>query len=240
MERKRSLLAVGLVILGLAASLPAQAVDHRNVVRFGLSWISPTGDLTTDGFFVEPIDAATRLEFTGDLTLEPDAAIGIHGSWEWKFTDRFGVEVGLLGAEHDVEGRIRGVARVIRNSDNAILDEFPLDETDDVAEIQVTPWVVGAILHLTPEARADVWVGIDLAYVLYGDLSIDGEDIPIDDELTGGAVVGVDVPLGDGAWALSGAVRYLSTEAEPSESGPDARALSVDPWIVQFGAAYRF
>jgi outer membrane protein W len=231
---------VVVAIFATAVALPAQAADHRNVIRFGLSWVSPTGDLTTDGFFVEPIDDATRLEFTGDLTVEPDAALGLHGSWEWRFSDRFGLELGLVGADHDVEGRLTGVARVIRNADNAILDEMMVDETEDIAEIQVTPWVFGALAHLTPEARVDVWIGIDLAYVMYDDLEIDGESVPMDDELTGGAVVGLDVPLGDGAWAVSGAIRYIATEAEPSDSGPDAEAVGVDPWIVQVGLAYRF
>ncbi len=238
---RTGVIAVGTIaLLVLAAGGPVAAAEHDNIIRGGIVWISPTGDLTTNGFFVEPVDDETRVEFQGDLILEPDDAFGAAVSYERRLTDLVGVEVGFFGAKHDVSGRLVGVLQLIRNVDNVVLDEVPLDESDTIGDVMVTPWTAGVNFHLTPASRADLYLGGYLAYVFYGDLDIEGEKIPMDDEFTFGVVVGVDVPFRDSRWGFNASGRYLRTEAQPSESGPDSMALGVDPYILQAGIAFRF
>jgi outer membrane protein W len=50
----------------------------------------------------------------------------------------------------------------------------------------------------------------------------------------------LDIPLGDKGWMLTGAARYLDTEAEPKDMGPGDVPLDVQPWVVQISAGYRF
>lgn len=218
----------------------AHPADEKNIVRFGIAYIAPTGDLTVDGFFVEDIDLNNRIEFSGDLVLEADAAVGVSFAYERRFGNLLGLEVSLLGTSHDVTGRMKGVARLIRNSDNAILDEVEVDESDTVGEIDVTPLLVGANFHVTSGRSVDLYMGPFVGYVMYGDLDIQGEKIDMDDNVAYGLVVGIDVPFGKGRWVFNGAARYMKTEAEPNESGPDAMALTVDPFVLQVGVGYRF
>ena len=218
--------------------LETRASDRDHVLRLGVVWIAPTGEWTTDGFFVEPVDPETRVEFSGDLTLEPDDAVGVAFSYEWRLTRRLGAEVGFFGAQHDISGRLTGVAQLIRNEDNEVLDEMTFDETETVGDITFTPWTVGVNVHLTPAKKIDVYAGPYLAYVLYGDLDIDGDKIPIDDEFTFGVVAGVDVPIGIGGWMFCGSLRYLHTQATASDT--DRMVLDFDPYVAQAGAAYRF
>ena len=216
------------------------AAGRDNVVRFGIVWISPTGGLTTNGFFVEPVDDETRIEFQGDLTLEPDDAFGAAISYERRLTDLIGVEIGFFGAKHDLSGRLAGVLQLIRNVDNVVLDEVAFDETDRIGDIMVTPWTAGVNFHVAPAERVDVYLGPYLAYVLYGDLDIEGETIPIDGQFTFGVVAGIDLPFQGSRWMFNASGRYLQTQAQPSESGPDAMALDVDPYVLQAGIAFRF
>lgn len=238
--RQDRLAVVICVCLFLAAMTAAQSADTKNTVRFGVAYLVPTGDLTVDGFFVEDVDIDTRIEFSGDLILEPDEAVGGYLAYERRLGELLGVEVSLLHAGHDVSGRLVGTARLIRNSDNAILEETDVDESDTIGDIDVTPLLVGANFHLTSGHSVDVYLGPFVGYVMYGDLDIQGEKIGIDDDVAYGAVVGIDIPFGKGRWVFSGAARYMKTDAQPSESGPDALALPVDPYVVQAGLGYRF
>jgi outer membrane protein W len=226
-------------LLVIGGGVAVRAADRDNVVRFGIVWISPTGDLTTDGFFVEPVDEETRIEFQGDLTMEPDDAVGAAISYERRFTDLLGLEVGFFGAQHDISGRLAGTLQLIRNADNVILDELAFDETDTIGDIMVTPWTAGVNFHLTPAKPVDLYLGPYLAYVFYGDLDIEGEKIPIEDEFTFGVVVGIDVPFHDSRWTFNASGRYLHTQAQLSESGPDS-TMDVDPYVLQAGLGFRF
>jgi len=223
----------------VAAPAEAAAPDRPNVVRGGLAYVVPTGDLTTDGFFVAPVDPDTRIEFSGDLILEPQEQLGGWVEYERRFTDRIGLDVALLATGHDVDGTLRGTLRLIDNATNDILEETPVAETEKVADIDFTPLFVGANFHLTPGRSFDVYLGPFVAWVTYGDLELGDESISIDDDFGLGAVVGIDLPVGRGRWNFSGALRYLQTEADPG-SGPDDRPLDVNPWIVQAGVGYRF
>lgn len=229
-----------LVVCGVIGHAPALAGDGRNLVRFGAAWVNPTGDLTVDGFYVEDVDPGTRLEFQGDLKLEPDSAVGFWLGYERLFTDTIGLEVGVLYSSPDVKGTLDGTLYLIDNGTNAVIEQMDVVVTEDITDIDFTPVTVGANFHLTSGSDVDLYLGPFAAWVMYGDLTIDTESVGIDDEFTWGAVVGVDVPLGARGWAFSGALRYMKASAEPEGSGPDDYPLDVDPWIVTVGAAKRF
>jgi len=229
--------AVSILALGVTVG---HAADPKNVIRFGVAYVAPTGDLTTDGFYVEDVDPNTRLEFQGDLLIEPTEALGFWVGYERRFSRLFGLEATVLSANHDVDGTLTGTLYLIDNGTNEILEQMSFQGTETVAEIRVTPLMIGADFHVLGQAKVDLYLGPFVAFVTYGDLDIDGESIPIDDETAYGALVGVDVPVSKGGWSFSAVVRYLKTEAQPSESGPDSMALDVDPWIVQAGAGYKF
>jgi hypothetical protein len=224
----------------ICGGVNGHAADRQNLIRFGAAYVAPTGELTTDGFFVEDVDPATRLEFMGDLVIEPTEAVGLWISYERRFGHLIGLDATLLGADHDVDGTLSGTISLIDNGNNEVLQQESFQATEDLADLQITPLMVGANFHVLRDGAVDLYLGPFLAYVFYGDLDFGFESIPIDDDVGFGAVVGVDVPLGKGGWVFSGAIRYLTTDAQPSESGPDSMALDVDPWIVQVGAGYRF
>jgi outer membrane protein W len=192
-----------------------------------------------NGSFVEPIDPSTRIEFAGDLILEPQEELGLWLEYERRFGARIGLDVALLQSGHDVDGTVKGTLMLVDNMTDDVLEMTQVSETEKIGEIDFTPLFVGVNFHLTPARPLDVYLGPFLAWVTYGDLEFDDESISIDDDFAIGAVAGVDVPFGRGRWCFSGALRYLGTEADPG-SGPDDHPLDVNPWIVHAGVGYRF
>lgn len=241
MPKNRSM-AVVVGFLAISWLFPAAfAADEKNRFRFGAVFASPTGDLTVDGFFVEDVDPDTRLEFQGSLGIEADGALGYWLAYERLFTERVGMEVTLLGSDHDVDGTLDGTLFLIDNPTGTILEQEALRETERIGDIAIMPLTIGANFHLTPRRPFDLYAGPFAAFVSYDDLELIGEEsIAIDDDVAFGAVVGIDVPFGGGSWYFSGAARYLSTEADPKGSGPDDHPLDVNPWFVQVGVGRRF
>jgi len=234
MRRIPILLAIAVVLVGS----PALSAERASLVRFGGAYVVPTGDATTDGFFVEDLGDGTRLEFQGDLTIEPTEAVGLFLSYEYRLSPLLGVEAALMSANHDVDGTLDGTLRLIDNSDNSVLEEVSFSETATVGDISVMPLTVGLNVHLLGDGAVDLYAGAMAGYVFFGDLELDldGEDASasIDDDFTFGAVAGLDFSLGE-RWILGGAVRYLSVSAES-----EGDSLPVDPWVVQLHAGVRF
>jgi len=228
------------VLMVCCAVTAAPAAETANVVRFGALWSHPTGDLTSDGFFVEDLGDGTRLEFSGTLTVEADDALGFAFGYERRLTDLIGLDFNLFQANHDVDGTLSGIARIIDNTTGAILDETPLELTETVGDVDVTPVLVGANFHVSRGRSFDLYLGPFLGYVLYGDLEIEGEKVSIDDDLAFGAVLGVDVPFRGDRWTFCAALRYLNTKAEPKDMAPEDSPLDVKPWIAQVGFGRRF
>gem|GEM_PF-1509172 len=110
-------------------------------------------------------------------------------------------------------------------------------------DIDFTVFTVGANFHLTPDRRADVYLGPFVGFVSYDDVSFQtlGRQtrIDFDDDLGFGAQVGVDLPFTrDGRWGFNSALRYLTTTAE--EDRGRRRQLDLDPLILSAGISVRF
>lgn len=83
--KRLSLLAISILILLLASSF-AWADAGNNAFRFGVQFVSPTGDL------VEGVE-----------TLEADDAVGVSLGYEHVFIDRIGLDFNLGFSKHDLE-----------------------------------------------------------------------------------------------------------------------------------------
>lgn len=231
---------VVLVLCLVGACGVADSADGKNVFRFGGAYVSPTGDLSGEESAEEDLGDGTMLALEGTLTIEPQSEMALLLGYERRFTDLFGLELVMWNAKHDVDGRFDGDYWLLDSETGGLIETGSLAFTEKLGDVSVTPLTAGVNFHLTRQSRIDLYAGPTIGYVLYGDLGIGEEKLPIDDDFTWGAVVGVDVPLGEKGWMFTGAVRYLDTEASPEDLGPGDNALDVSPWIVQVSAGYRF
>lgn len=176
------------------------------------------------------------VESSHDILL--DASLGFGADLEYWLSPRFGVDVGVLTAN-------------VR--DEPDLDFFGIDVD---TEVRVTPVVARLNLHLTPDSRVDLHIAPVAAWVKIGDGTMrvrdnlfgNGEEesvrVPIDDELTWGASLGFDVPLGRSSY-LTFEATYLSldfTVRDPQVRDPEEVVFpgDLDPVFVHIGYGVRF
>jgi outer membrane protein W len=152
-----------------------------------------------------------------DGTVETDNALGAGLVFEIRQEHYFGVEIGFLATRFD----------------------FKVTQTDEVfAQAIVVPLTIGVDFHLLRRnVNPDLYITPLVSYNLWGDLeSVDtDEKIKIDNEWGYGAVLGLDIPLGERGWQINLALRYLRMSASV---GPDA--FDVDPVFGEIGFGYRF
>jgi outer membrane protein W len=222
----RVALTAVLLSIPLAAAPPAAAQSWT--FRGGPAWVDPDIDLRqTDGL--------------STISLQSSSAIGAAASAEYHFTDRFGLEIGLLWAEPEIELRIEGFAVPLPDP----LPPLP-DEIVASGDLRFTPLTVGLNVHFSPGAEADLYVGPRLAFVQYGDLELTSSlfgvasttTVGTDDELGYGAGIGLDVPVGAGRWLVNASADFLEVDLTFSDEG--AESLAFDPLIVRAGVGYRF
>lgn len=208
-------LALALALLGSLAEA-ASAADSPWIVRaMGIDHNPDLDARATDG-------DGNRFTFSSN------ASTGFALDVERRFGDRWSAALGIAFGSADVELRF----------DEASSGEI-LNLEDDVS---MTPIVAGLHYHLTPEKRADVYLGPVVAYVLYGDftLAADGANVTLDaeDEFDLGARLGVDVGLGRSAWTFSAALLYLDGGLDLS--GPAEVSLDGNTIRVDLGVGLRF
>lgn len=217
-----------------------EAAEGPNVVRFGVAYVAPTGDLSGPVSISGDLGDGTMLAFEGTLTLEPQPEVALFFAYERRFSDLLGAEIGVWNAKHDVDGRLNGTYWLLDSGSGMLLETGPLDVTEKYGDVSVMPFTVGLNFHLTRKSRVDLYAGPFVAYVFYGDFEVAGESLGVEDEVTWGGVVGLDVPVGEGGWLLTGAVRYLDTEATPENSELGGDPIDVTPWVAQLSAGVRF
>lgn len=209
--------------------------DHRWILRaFGFG-----GDGGERERF-ETIGPADGLR-QNSLALDGPAGVGV--ALEYLFNKRIGIEGALLIG--DVDG----------NFDEDRLDFDPatgglrmiwVGDDDDVS---FTAFTIGVNFHLTPDHRADVYIGPLLGFTQYddGQFSLDRGLVRVDfdDDSALGAQVGVDVPFRrDGRWGFNSALRYLPSSTEVTNFGAvvgsDDIEIDVDPLLFSAGISIRF
>lgn len=211
-----SVLAIACALCVLCPA-PADAGDGPLQLRvFALS-MDPTGDTV----YVPETGERTRFD--------ADAGYGGGIELEYRVSERLGIDFGVLTADPVIDALIDGAGAITAS-----------------AQLRVTPAYVGMNVHLTPNSRADLYLGPLLAYVVYSsfDLVTDPwflrEEFVTENDWGIGIAVGLDVRLGDRGWLLTAAFRYLDTTLEASPPDGSIGRTDLDPMIFAAGVGYRF
>lgn len=209
---------------GYEAACSASAVLTRE--PFNARWILRGfgGPVSAKGDEYRLTEVVDGVEERTELHLGSGTLFGL--SAEYLFSNRLGVEAAVMSGDLDSGWMFdRG--------------ELWLMAEDDVDFMPIT---VGLNYHVTPDKRADVFIGPFLGLVQYDDADFEsqGETFvrDFDDDVGFGFQAGVDVPFGwDSPWLFTSALRYMATSAEEVGGRFD---LAVDPVIITAGIGYRF
>jgi outer membrane protein W len=235
----RALVCVALSAMGMWSEVWSN--DGKNVLRFGGTYVMPTGDLTEPFSFTgQDLGNGTMLAFDGAVTFEPQAAPAFTIGYEHRFNNRLGFDFTVLHFKADVDGRLNGTYWINDSITGMLLESGPLDATEEIGHVPATPLMVGVDFHLLPKAKVDLYATPILTYVLYGDFDLEGDKVSLKPDFGYGAALGLDVPAGSAHWFFNGALRYLSTTAELDQADYSGDALEVNPFMIQVAAGYRF
>ena len=216
------------LVITLALIAPATFAGEGDwTVRIHGQWISSSGSA-----------------FGGE---DFDEGAGLYVGFERRLNNRWGLEFGIGQAELEANQQLS-------------VDFLGLSFVTDVeASLEWMPVTLGANYHLTPGRGVDVFLGPRVGYAFVDDLQIDTRvdlgglpslpglpifidfpplDLPAqsttvrtDDVFLYGLRLGLDWPLGDHGWGLSGAIDYTVMELELE----DTAAADLDPFTVAFG-----
>ena len=217
--------AVGIVaVLLLAIAGPAAAADPGWKVKVTGVWVDPD-------FRWESVS-----EFDERQTAESSSDIGFGLGLEYRISDRLGVELAASWTDPEI----------------AVHYELPdLIDIRDTDTLSFNPITVALNIYLTPNGSVGVYLAPMVAFVQYGDLEYNlgmfcepgmlcTVQVQVDDDVGWGAALGIDVPLGDRGWVLSGSVGYLDTDLEVTDPDGDTESFGFDPVTATLGIAYRF
>jgi outer membrane protein len=200
----------------MMAVLPAAAaaeVEQR--FRIQGTWSNPTDE------FRDPDE-------DGAVVIEAEDEIGGRIGYELLFGDRWGAELAVGTARHDVS--VSGVP----------------GPRFDIGRIRVTPVTASLLYHFQPRGRVDFFLGGGAAYVDYGDFELtlpvsDPEDpssFAVKSDLTYTLQAGLDLKLND-RWGLTGNVQWIDTDAQFADDEEEDE-LPIAPLVVGAGVALRF
>jgi hypothetical protein len=155
-----------------------------------------------------------RLQFT---TTELDGEIGFQGAFEFRVTDRLGIEPGVSILGYDLTVEEPG---------------FP----DLEGETDLIGLTVNFNFHFERDSGLDCYVGPTVGYALWDDIELNGfSPVPTDDEVLFGVNGGLDFPVGDGGWAFHAGLSYLFFDL--AAAGGD---IGVSPLQLELGLSYDF
>lgn len=177
--------------------------------------------MNTDGDSSDTV----AVDFSERTNLTVGGGTGFGASAEYRPSSRWGIEAAVLYAEAD--------AVLVYDS----LTEWLMASADE----EFLALTIGPNLHLTPDKRADVYVGafVGLAQLSDATFNLGGtvgsQSRNFDDEVLLGLQLGVDVPFGAKGWAFHASGRLMDVSA----SGPGTD-LDLNPFIGAIGLAYNF
>jgi outer membrane protein W len=209
------------LVLTLFTFTTALAEKGDSKIRFGIQWISPTGDASaTDGSVT--------------IDLEADAATGPFFEYEYMVGDKAGFFANLSTQNHDIDA-------------DASDPSTPVTLSATIGDVDVTPLELGLNFYVVQNDSVQLFLGPKIAYVFYGDVELDSQfvdpgdpsDVSTDDELGYGANLGLDVPFGEGGWGFFVGLQYLVLSLETDEGG-DSVDLDIDPFVLRAGVGKRF
>jgi len=223
--------------IAMLAGPSALAADQKNVFRFQLNYFMPSGDLTMTDAFEEDIDGDGTIDtFSLNEKAEYDSALGFGIEYEYMASELIGLDFGLKYIKPDVKLNVSGTLND---------ESFALPEISEGGEFM--PLTAGLMFHFGKSEKIDFYLGPELAYIMYGDLTFTdpffGEEtkIKFNDEFTFGAKLGLDFFL-DESWAISAQAEYLDASSEVDTDEADDLSVNLDPspFILTFGVAYKF
>ena len=226
-----SLKVLALALLALAL-VPAAYAHDPNVWEPGVKVVTTSEDPYVDTPHASGRASLVYVSPTGDGdalggTIEVDSAWGGSLGWEWRCGHWVGIDLNAIYAKHDI-------------------DAVGFGKVGDTAFVPVT---LGLNVHVTPTSSpVDVFLGPLFGYAFFDDLEtqVDGFVLKADvgTSFVYGVNLGIEVPAPKRGWAFFAAVKYLVAEydADLTVDRADAGNLGVDvdPWIGQFGIAYRY
>jgi hypothetical protein len=168
-----------------------------------------------------------------------DLTLGYAFGLEYRLSPRLSLELGGFTARPETEQPF----------------DFGFFSSTIESSYRITPVLARLNVHLTPGRRVDVYGGPVAGHVEVSDVTL---RVPLcevclplvvsqqrweaEDQLTWGAALGADVPLGRTGSLLTAGVTYLRLplEIEGELGGALGFPRDVDPWIVQLGYGARF
>lgn len=192
-------LAAGVAAALLAMPSSAQEDGYDFKLFGGAAYVAPLSDSSLGG--------------VAD-TVEASSEYGWEIGGEWKPSDRFGLELAYLDAEHDVE------------ADGTV-----------IGDIDLRPLTFTANFHLVNRDAINWYVGPTLAYIDWSEVRLGGGgSLDVDSETTYGISTGIDIGFGD-TFALQLGLRWLDASVESPVLPNDVK---VDPLFTRVGVAFRF
>ena len=184
------------------------------VLRVGPTWMdSDHSDGTVVGYHGEAVSGFGPRD------------IGLSVAGEYRLSPRLGLEVGMLATSSGVGVRTRyGEAVAVGTSSYA-------------------SFTVGPDIHLTPDQPADLFFGPFLAYSARTDVGFNHDEwagVRVGGGFGWGAVLGVDIPVGERGWRVCTSVRYFDTQLAGTDGNGDPFDFDLGPTAVGVGFGYRF
>jgi outer membrane protein W len=183
--------------------------------------------------------AGAYFEPTGEEELDGDIGFGLGVEYRW--SRRFGVELGILTSDMSSETTISA-------------EDVPLGTLN--TNLRTTPLLARLNIHLTPNSPVDLYLGPVAGYIFNGDLEVRvrGEaldapntipdfSVPLDDSFAYGAHLGLDVPVRDSGFFFNGGATYLVSEVDIESTifdDEDPGSFDLDPVVIHVGFGYRF
>ncbi|MEM1206122.1 MAG: hypothetical protein AAGN66_23025 [Acidobacteriota bacterium] len=206
------------------------------------------------------VDSSAALFVDDDLGVSEGVDLQI----EYRASDRLGIALGVSSTQLEQSDETSLAFPQLPIGPFVPIGPSPLSARV-TAETRITPLTLGALVHLTPGRRADVWIGPVIGWAQVDDLEIrtelsgfgfpgvvlPGIEIPgfdtsvsleADDAFVYGARLGVDVPFGrSGTWLLTASLEYLALEIDVDVAGAGTGAgIDLDPLALGAGVAVGF
>ena len=218
LKKTASLVPIAVFVAMATLAVPAAADDDPWKVRFAVVSMDPTGDQ-----FYVPDDEEM-------ISYQSSNGVGFAIDFEYRASRRLGIDFGVISSSPGF---------------TVAVDAQPLSVSAS-ADVRVTPIYAALNIHLTPDSRFDLYIGPLLAYVFYEGFELSAgpgltENFTSSNGFGIGAVLGLDIGLGDGPWFINGAIRYLDTTFEASPSDDDGVGKTdLNPMIYSLGVGLRF
>ena len=210
--------ALLLTVAALASAAPALAAAPKNVFRFQVGAFLPTGDNSYEQ------EAGKDAPPSVDLKVDGAAAVGV--AYERRFTELFGLEVGLKYSKPKFK----------IDFSEMYARKVPTGSVE--ASTRVMPLTLAALFHpLQGAGKVDFFVGPELVYAMYGSSDFELGSTDYKNQLTWGAKAGLDVPINP-KWSFTASVEYMNLKAEVDQT--DAPEFNPKPIVVAVGAACKF